>query len=538
MESKAVFEGYVYQKPKINWTNINDLKRELKKVDLSKTIDLEEGGIPVMSNGKTAFIDTSDSHFMLYGASGFGKSLFCFMPLICVLAMANENMVITDPKGELYTRTANFLNNKGYNIRVINLRDYDSDGYNPLRYPLKLYRQGEKDKACTLASNVIGALAQRQESHGSIDPFWPDTAKAYDNGLLPLLMDSYEDEDSVNFLSLADYYTNDTAELLSRYIYDKYSRLNTVNAAITNLKTVLAEPEKTKMSTLSTCSSFVQPFIQNDKLARMMSNSTFEIEEICEEKTALYIVTDDTTTICNPIVEVLISQIQTYAVDKAFRSKNGKLKHRLNFVLDELCSYHICNLNEALATHRSRNIRYYLCVQSLDLLEKKYKNYKSLQTNCSTTLFLGSTEKELLKDISKRCGTTNITENGEKEPLVSIEELMTLKKSWYSKEVVYLNLKDNIRFVSELPSIEKYEMFCKGVAKIPKKKHPPVRVYTFRHLLSDISNNRATIPFVECFLEQQKIEKNKIPKDTTISDDLHRELEAKWDELFGSCEED
>ena len=63
-------------------------------------------------------------------------------------------------------------------------------------------------------------------------------------------------------------------------------------------------------------------------------------------------------------------------------------------------------------------------------------------------------------------------------------------------------------------------------------------MYTFRHLLSDISNNRATIPFVECFLEQQKIEKNKIPKDTTISDDLHRELEAKWDELFGSCEED
>lgn len=32
------------------------------------------GGIPVISNGKTAYIDTSDNHCVIYGASGFKKA--------------------------------------------------------------------------------------------------------------------------------------------------------------------------------------------------------------------------------------------------------------------------------------------------------------------------------------------------------------------------------------------------------------------------------------------------------------------------------
>ena len=41
--------------------------------------------------------------------------------------------VFTDPKGELYDRTAGFLKQNGYEIKVLNLvRPQYSDGYNPL----------------------------------------------------------------------------------------------------------------------------------------------------------------------------------------------------------------------------------------------------------------------------------------------------------------------------------------------------------------------------------------------------------------------
>lgn len=44
-------------------------------------------------------------------------------------------LCFTDPKGELYDRTAGYLKSKGYEIKVLNLvRPQYSDGYNPLMH--------------------------------------------------------------------------------------------------------------------------------------------------------------------------------------------------------------------------------------------------------------------------------------------------------------------------------------------------------------------------------------------------------------------
>lgn len=43
--------------------------------------------------------------------------------------------VFTDPKGELYDKTAGYLAKNGYDIKVLNLvRPQNSDGYNPLMH--------------------------------------------------------------------------------------------------------------------------------------------------------------------------------------------------------------------------------------------------------------------------------------------------------------------------------------------------------------------------------------------------------------------
>lgn len=495
MYSNSDFSGYVHPEPKTNWTSTEKLKKTLKKVSFDSNESFGSGGIPVISDGMNGFIDTSDNHVTIYGASGFKKSLVVFMPLICILAKAGENMFITDPKGELYARTAKYLKSQGYKIRVFNFRDFNGEGFNPLHYPTKLYRSGNIDKALSAVSEIVGALAAKQEDSKNTDPIWPETAKAYDNGVIPLMIDSYPDVDGVNFMSLADYFTEESAKIVKRVVFDYYK---SSNAALTNLRTVLSEPDKTKMSTLATCSSFVQPFIQNDKLARMISRSTCELEELTEKKTAFFAITDDTTTICNPIVGVLISQLKTLLVDKAFHSPKGKLENRVNFICDEFCSFNIPNICEALATHRSRNIRYFLCIQSLDLLKKQYQNYKSILANCATTLFLGSIEAELLEDISNRLGKTSITKSGQEEPLISVSELMTLRKAWDSKELLYFNLADGVRYCTTLPAIEAYDAFCMGYAELPDIHHPPVEVYTIHNLITDIDSGDANLPFEEC----------------------------------------
>ena len=101
---EASYAGYVYEKPATYWTSTEEVKKRLTEVDLANTKELKAGGMPIISDGETAYIDTGDGHTVLLASSGMKKSICCYMPLIRILAVSKENMVITDPKGELYNR--------------------------------------------------------------------------------------------------------------------------------------------------------------------------------------------------------------------------------------------------------------------------------------------------------------------------------------------------------------------------------------------------------------------------------------------------
>ena len=549
VRSNAAYAGYVYRTPETNWSSDEAVKEGLKYMDLDAEKKISSGGIPIISDGHKAYIDASDSHTAVYGSSGSGKSLTVFMQLVGVLAKAEENMVVTDPKGELYARMGTYLKQQGYRVRVINYRDFTGEGYNPLHYAHKLYLMGEYDKAALAVGNIVDALerAASKNDGRNIDPFWPDTAKAYMRGAIPAMMSSYK-EDAVNFQNLADFNTEKTAAMLKDYL----SRHTIDSVEAVNLTMVLAEPERTRMSSLSTCSTFIQPFLQNRKMARMTSHTTFELEELLEEKTALFLIMDDTTEVANTLISILISQLQTLLVDAAFHQPDGRLRTRVNFVLEEFCSFsYIPGMAEALAGHRSRNIRYYLCLQSLDLLRSRYKSWEGMLANCQTTLFLGSTEPELLQRISERVGTTERTDSGHEKPLVTAAGLMTLKKTWESREALYFNLAKGIRYCTTLPAIEAYEVFCKGKAELPVIYHPPVHVYSFADLVSDVTDGKAHMPFAKPerevrarkrqerlrqFLDgdapQKEEETLELPDDSFL-----KELEKKLDEILGGSEE-
>ena len=115
---EASYTGYVYEKPMAYWTPKKEVIKQLTKVDFDKNEKIEKGGLPIISDGKTAYIDSDDGHTAIIASSGMMKSLSCFTPLIYTLSQANtpENMIITDPKGELYNLTAGMLQKSGYKV--------------------------------------------------------------------------------------------------------------------------------------------------------------------------------------------------------------------------------------------------------------------------------------------------------------------------------------------------------------------------------------------------------------------------------------
>lgn len=361
---EAAYAGFVYEAPATHWTPSTVVRQRLTKMDFTKPDGIELGGMPIISDGQTAFVDAADGHTAVLACSGMKKSICGFMPLIVSLAQAGENLIVTDPKGELYDRTAGLLQHRGYQVYCLNFRSMDKDCFK-----------------------------------------------------------------QVNVLNWSDFNVWSSAQIVEEHLLKKMPD-NTAKAA---LRQCLSSPENTFRSILITASSFFGMFNQNPKLAAMLSHSTFTLGDLTNPKTALFLVTDDTTSTAEPILAMIISQIQSYLVDKAYHSKDGKLGTRMNFVLDEFASLPIPNMPKALATHRSRNIRYYLCIQSLALLKQRYPDPEMILSNCGSMLYLGSTELEMLKELETKLGTTRVTPDGSEKPLCSQAELMTLVKAWDHK---------------------------------------------------------------------------------------------------------
>ena len=98
--------------------------------------------------------------------SGSGKSASYSIPNAYQML---GSYVFTDPKGELYDRTAGYLRDNGYQIKVLNLvRPQCSDGYNPLKH---INSEIDVD---VIANTII----RGQKSEGSTaEPFWDDSAE-------------------------------------------------------------------------------------------------------------------------------------------------------------------------------------------------------------------------------------------------------------------------------------------------------------------------------------------------------------------------
>ena len=136
------------------WAKDKEFKSQLKMLYPTDE-KTEYGGIPLINTGKELWVDNSGYHNMIIGSTGSGKSQALSFPFIRVMAKAGESMIVTDPKGELYEGTAKELEERGYNIILLNFRDPQKGNcWNPFYLPYKLYKEGDIDKATELLEDL------------------------------------------------------------------------------------------------------------------------------------------------------------------------------------------------------------------------------------------------------------------------------------------------------------------------------------------------------------------------------------------------
>ena len=98
-------------------------------------------------------------NLIVNGGYRSGKTSGIIMPIISELIKDKRNLLFIDKNYEYYEKYADELKEKGYMLKVLNFDDTDySDSVNVLEVPYKYYKEGNKDKAYELVSEIVSAI--------------------------------------------------------------------------------------------------------------------------------------------------------------------------------------------------------------------------------------------------------------------------------------------------------------------------------------------------------------------------------------------
>jgi len=348
----------------------------------------EDNYLPVDKRGNV--------NVLVVGGSGSGKSASYSIPNAYQML---GSYVFTDPKGELYDRTAGYLKQHGYEIKVLNLvRPQYSDGYNPL-----MHISSEID-VDVIANTIVKG---QKTGDGGSDPFWDDSAEMLLKALIYYLMATRPEEEQ-NLASCAELVraansnggSNLLTELMSKLPYDHPARMN--------YKSIEIAPEKTYSSILSTLQSKLGKF-DSKEIAELTSTDTINFQDIGNKKTAVYVISSDTHTAYDFLLTIFFSQMIQQLYDHADQN-GGALKIPTYFILDEFANIgKIPDFDKKISTSRSRKLSFSVILQNLDQLEAVYeKSYETIIGNCDTHVFLGSNSYKTVEYFSKALGEKTI----------------------------------------------------------------------------------------------------------------------------------
>ena len=527
---------------------------EYKKLpDGSEILNKKDGFIL----SRTHFLNTDskkvriNKNILVFGGSGTGKTACYIKPNIL---QKLGSYVITDPKGELYRETSRYLAEAGYDVKVLNLVDTEySNRYNPLAH-IKDYSDVD-----IIAHTIVEGSAQ--EGGGkSQDPFWDNTAKMLLKACIYYVISVLppEEQNLSSCLNIVRAGGSDES------IFDKLfvAELKPEHPGRKEYEGIRVGADKTKQSIAISLVSKLSHF-DSPNMMRLTTNNDIEFEDLGKKKSAIYVISPDSHTTYNYILTIFYGQLLQRLYAQADRN-GGALEQPVYLLLDEFANIgKIPDFNQKLSTSRSRLISMSIILQSLDQLVDLYKDlHENIISNCDTQLFLGSQSIKTCEYFSKSLGQKTISfqsqsKNRDKEDwatqgytyneqkqgreLMTIDELKRLpmddeillvrglkpikaKKAWYFK---YHPERENIarstiHNINEMPKPDIVEIKTMDV-----EKHINERMERARQVVKQASENETKDKQHSSTPKQDKPEENI---------DLQKELEKKFDELFGASD--
>ncbi len=477
-------------------------EKEMRKAYSVKEITLksesyEYAGVPLINNGKKAWVDNGENHSLIVGASGSGKTQCIMHSLIKILGKKGESMIVTDPKGELYEESANFLKTKGYKVIILNFRDPSKGSrWNPLHLPYILYKEAGNDPSKEMlrdkSQELLEDLAMNilRDPNNKDNPFWESSASNYFSGLaMALFEDAPESQININSIYLMDS-LGDTRLGASNYMKEYFKFKGDMSPASVSASGIVNAPSDTKGGIVSTFKDKIKVFASREGISEMLSQSDFDLRDIGREKTALFVKIHDEKTTYHALATVLVKQIYESLIDTAHENQGLKLKYRTNFILDEFANMPALKDVESMITaSRSRNIRFVFAIQNFAQLNKTYGKEvaETIKGNCGNMVFLITTELSALEEISKLCGDVKPKKSKENMPAEPIRPLVTVSDLQQFKqfEVLINRFRNNPFKTKFTPNFKIDWGISKELSQYPERTIGKVDVFDIKKFVDD-----------------------------------------------------
>ena len=439
------------------------------------------------------------AHSLVIGATGSGKTTTFINPMIQIIGAtsAGSSMIMTDPKGELFSLHSKYLQSRGYDVMVLDLRDtYSSYRWNPLDSIWEMYQdyveagQGiyvhndspadypdlewvgtilpgdqwyeYRGKAYADRQALIDFVSvSRQKVYDEMyedlndlisvicpienekDPLWEKGARSIIMATcLAMLEDSEIPElgmtkDKFNFFNLNKIIANseDNFRELKAY-FDGRSPLS---SAVTLSRQVVSAADSTLSSYMSIAFDKLSMF--NDRgLCGLTAATDIDPAAFAERPTALFMKIPDEKDTRHGLAAVFILCMYKALIKVASGREDLSLPRNVYFILDEFGNMpKIEKFDKMITVGRSRKIWFNMVVQSYSQLNNVYGEQVAdiVKSNCGVKMFIGSNDIGTCKEFSELCGNVTVSTRSVSSSMGSKEGDMNVSTQLQTRPLIY-----------------------------------------------------------------------------------------------------
>ena len=332
---------------------------------------------------------------LIVGPSGGGKTRGYVIPNIIHV---EDNLIVTDTKGNLHKQYAGFLKKKGYKIVNLDFTDVENTpwGYNPLSYIRETNNEALRKEGSYYNEQDVKKLAAAIcPIQNAKDPYWDYAAQMYLEAFILYVLNCLPEHQH----TLCDIYymLMNMSDGEMKALFEEECTTHPKGSFALKYATIKNNFTADKMSAsiIGILAQHLDVIASRGVMHLYTAPKQVRFEDFLNGKIVLFLNVSDSDRSQDALVNMFYTQAFQYLMCAADKQPDSRLPIPVRFIMDDFSTNtNISDFDNIISVIRSREIYVSLIVQSISQLYSSYSKDKAqtIINNCDHLLYLGGND--------------------------------------------------------------------------------------------------------------------------------------------------